>query len=489
MKWANKFEIPIYPISIGRNLGYGGAAPRVRGSVVVDLGRRMNKVLKVDGENYSCLVEPGVTYYKLYDEVKRSGFPMWIDTPDLGGGSVVGNAVDRGVGYTLYGDHFGNHCGMEVVLPNGEVIRTGMGALPGPDGTDNPTWQSFQYGYGPYADGIFSQSNFGIVTKMGFWLMPDTQHQTFMVTFPNDEDFADIVDIIRPLMIKRILGNIPQLRNVIQELAVTGRPKTDFYKGEGRVPREVIREHASKMPCGDCAWIFYGTVYGTKEQIADTLKIVNIEFSKIAGSKFLFPEDMPADHYIHSRVSVCSGVPEIRELDWLNWKPNAGHLFFAPISPTKKHDARVLYELVRDIHDEFGFDVFPTYCIANREMHFIANIVYDRDDEDEKARAMACMRKMIDVCAQHGYGEYRTHILLADQVAHTYGWNNQAMMRFNETLKDSLDPKGILAPGRAGIWPAKYRGKGWELLLGDDRATSNPADIKTVTELVSASHL
>lgn len=58
-----------------------------------------------------------------------------------GGGSVVGNALDRGAGYTPYGEHFSMHCGMEVVLPNGEVIRTGMGALP-----ESNTWQTFQYG-------------------------------------------------------------------------------------------------------------------------------------------------------------------------------------------------------------------------------------------------------------------------------------------------------------------------------------------------------
>src|ERR1700724_697967 len=57
--------------------------------------------------------------------------------------------------------------GMEVVLPNGEVMRTGMGALPG-----NNTWQLFPYGFGPYSHGIFAQSNFGIVIKMGVLLMP-----------------------------------------------------------------------------------------------------------------------------------------------------------------------------------------------------------------------------------------------------------------------------------------------------------------------------
>ena len=99
--WANEFTIPIYPVSMGRNLGYGGAAPRVPGSVVIDLGRKMNKVLKIDGENASCMVEPGVSYFKLYEDIQKTGLPLWIDTPDLGGGSVLGNAIDRGVGLVL----------------------------------------------------------------------------------------------------------------------------------------------------------------------------------------------------------------------------------------------------------------------------------------------------------------------------------------------------------------------------------------------------
>jgi FAD/FMN-containing dehydrogenase len=73
VRWANEFKIPIYPISMGRNIGYGGAAPRVPGSVVVDLGRNMNKVLKLDANNASCIVEPGVSYFKLYEEIKKQG--------------------------------------------------------------------------------------------------------------------------------------------------------------------------------------------------------------------------------------------------------------------------------------------------------------------------------------------------------------------------------------------------------------------------------
>ncbi|KAK3986359.1 hypothetical protein QBC44DRAFT_352420 [Cladorrhinum sp. PSN332] len=464
VRWANKHKIPIYPISMGRNIGYGGTAPRVPGSVVIDLGRRMNKILNIDGENASCLLEPGVSYFALYEEIQRRNLPLWIDTPDVGGGSVLGNAVDRGVGYTPYGDHFANHCGLEIVLPNGELLRTGMGALPGKNGADNPTWQSFQPAYGPYVDGIFSQSNFGIVVRMGMWLMPAAGHQSYLVTFPREEDFPDIVEIIRPLAQQRVLGNIPQLRHVIQELATTARPKSDFYHGKDPIPRGLIRKHAATLPLGDVSWIFYGTQYGDPASIATQLGVIRNAFSEIPGAKMLLPDELPPDHYMHSRVNVCSGVPILRDLDWLNWVPNAAHLFFSPIVPTRGRDAKVVHDIVARLHKKYGFDLLPTLCVAGREMHYIVNIVYDRSSLDQKRRAAACMREMIADAAVEGYGEYRTHILFADMVAGTYNWGNNALSRFNETIKDALDPNSIMAPGRNGIWGRRFRGKGWEIL-------------------------
>jgi hypothetical protein len=165
VQWANKHLIPLFPISMGRNLGYGGAAPRVRGSVTMDLGRRMNKILDINAEDYTCLVEPGVTFYALHEEIVKRGLQdkMWIDTPDLGGGSVLGNTLDRGVGYTPYGDHWAAHSGLEVVLPGPEaqVLRTGMGALEGAN-----TWQCFPYGFGPYSEYVSIISSFLVRTRL-----------------------------------------------------------------------------------------------------------------------------------------------------------------------------------------------------------------------------------------------------------------------------------------------------------------------------------
>ncbi|KAF8462917.1 hypothetical protein BDZ91DRAFT_764862 [Kalaharituber pfeilii] len=177
--WANADFTLIWPISMGRNLCYGGAAPHVRGSVAVDLGKRMNKVLNIDHNSASCMVEPGVSYFKLYYEVWKSGYPPMIDPPDLGGGA-------------LWEMPLGNYYGLEVVLPNGEVLRTGIDALPGKNGTDNPSWQAFQPVNGSYSDGNFRQSNFGIVKNMGIWLNAKTfDSQSYMITFPDDNFFVE----------------------------------------------------------------------------------------------------------------------------------------------------------------------------------------------------------------------------------------------------------------------------------------------------------
>lgn len=144
MKVANKYGIPIYPVSTGKNLGYGGSAPVYSGSVVLDL-KRMNRILDFDERTGTVLVEPGVSYFDLFHYIQERNLPFWVDTPDPGWGSLIGNALDGGMGgtYGMLRHHFESHCGMEVVLASGEVLRTGMGAMPQAN-----TWQQFRWGYG-----------------------------------------------------------------------------------------------------------------------------------------------------------------------------------------------------------------------------------------------------------------------------------------------------------------------------------------------------
>jgi 4-cresol dehydrogenase (hydroxylating) len=80
----------------------------------------------------------------------------------------------------------------------------------------------------------------------------------------------------------------------------------------------------------------------------------------------------------------------------------------------------------------------------------------DNSPEGKKAAADT-LRAVLKENAKLGYGDYRAPPMLQDDVADQYSFNDFALRRFNETLKDAIDPNGIISPGRAGIWPAPFR--------------------------------
>ncbi|ORY55959.1 hypothetical protein BCR35DRAFT_215721 [Leucosporidium creatinivorum] len=473
VKWANKHLIPLWTISVGRNLGYGGASPRVAGSLIVHLGRRMNKVLSVDPDTASCLLEPGVTYFDLYEHLRAVGLgeKLWIDVPDLGGGSVMGNALDRGVGYTPYGDHFAQHCGMEVVMPDGSVVRTGMMAM-----ENSATPQAFNYGFGPYVDGMFTQSALGIVTKMGMWLMPSPGGcLPFMFTFPEHTDLEQLVDICRPLMLNRLLHNIPGLRLGVYD-AATYMTRDEAVGVENRgSPLTAEQEKAIIKKAGGAAWSFYASCYGPPEIAKGHLEMIKAAFFQVPGAKMYLCEDVPEGHYLIDRANVFSGIPTFRELDWQKWIPNSSTLFFSPIVPVDGKEALAQVEIFKYRFLEYGFDFFNVFYIGPREGHNIVILLFDRTSPQQRVNAMKCMRAMIEDAAKLGWGEYRTHISLQDQVAETYAFGDGALMKLHEQMKDHLDPNGILSPGRSGIWPRRYRDLGLQLGLNTTHAeTPNP---------------
>ncbi len=67
VKIAARLKTPLWPISRGKNLGYGGSAPVLSGTIVLDLSRM--KKIEVDVDNATVLLEPGVGFYDLYDHL------------------------------------------------------------------------------------------------------------------------------------------------------------------------------------------------------------------------------------------------------------------------------------------------------------------------------------------------------------------------------------------------------------------------------------
>ena len=138
-----------------------------RASVTVSL-RRMNKILEINEELAYAEVEPGVTWRDLYEEITRRGLRLMVSNTDLGWGSVIGNSLEYGFTYGVNGSDHAAACGMEVVTADGRAAANGHGR----DGRTTRRGICTRRSFGPSLDRLFMQSNFGIVTKMGVWLLP-----------------------------------------------------------------------------------------------------------------------------------------------------------------------------------------------------------------------------------------------------------------------------------------------------------------------------
>jgi (+)-pinoresinol hydroxylase len=458
---ANKYQIPIYPISTGRNLGYGGSAPVLSGSVVVDL-KRMNRILEVNERNAYALVEPGVSYFDLYRHIQEKGLKLWLDVPDPGWGSLLGNALDHGGGYTPlpFRDHFDSHCGMEVVLADGEVMRTGMGALPGAQ-----TWQQFKYGLGPTVDGLFSQSNFGIVTKMGFWLMPAPQaYRVYTVWVPKYNDIIPFVNIMARLMNAGILN----CHIWIQSPVYSGPPdparEALLSKSGGGAPEEWDRyAQDRKLNFWGCPFSFYGL----SKVIDAQWEHVKEQFSAIPGAtfeegeSFQFPLTPEQTQRVGERSKL--GIPSLGVFSMgarsaINPTPTSGHLWLASVIPMTGEAVLEAQRVFTQAFREWG--VTPAVGLPQSYHWRTFVILYGfpiTADIQTNKKNRATFDRMLRLAADHGWGEYRTHTAFMDTAMSAYSFNNHALLRFHEKLKDAVDPKGILSAGRYGIWPQPLR--------------------------------
>ncbi|MBF9152088.1 FAD-binding oxidoreductase [Novosphingobium jiangmenense] len=439
LKIANKYKLPLWTVSTGKNMGYGCATPASSGQMILDL-KRMNRIIEIDAELGTALVEPGVTYQDLRDYLDEHNLPFWLDVPTVGPiVSPLGNTLERGVGYTPYGDHFFMQCGMEVVLADGTVVRTGMGSV-----KNSTTWQAFKWGYGPYIDGIFTQSNFGVVTKLGFWLMPKPPaFKPFMVRHNEMGDVAKIVDAMRPFRMNNLIPNVVLMMGAAYQIAMFHRREELWDKPES-IPDDVVRDFAKKHGLG--MWNTYFALYGTDEIIAAVEPIVRRAF-EASGGEVLTEKEMGGNLWFEHHKNLMSGQLTLEEKGIMRWR-GGGMCCFAPVAPAKGVETQQQTELAKEILGKYGFDYSVAYAIGGRELHHLIFIQYDKEDPVEEKKADDCIREMVTRFGERGWASYRTGVNTMDLVAKQYGEANRAL---NARLKQALDPNHILSPGKQGI--------------------------------------
>jgi 4-cresol dehydrogenase (hydroxylating) len=457
---ANQYKIPLYPISTGRNLGYGGSAPNYSGSVVLDL-KRMNKVIEINEKLHYCIVEPGVSFFDLYRELRARNLRLQASMPAPGWGSPVGHAVDHGRGGPA-SDNFRNSCGMEVVLGNGELVRTGMGALPG-----GKTWATYNNGVGPSLDGIFTQSNFGIVTKMGFnlFVWPETiRHLRIATRDYNDLDA--LVDACNALQAVGVGGG----SSVSSPLAWLQTPDIVelLTRRGGGTPAQFNQLAKDKdVDVFQMGLSFSGPDKVTQAQFEVARdKLASIPGVKVSGGEPTYaPQD--ASTKLTDVQAQGFGKPSLQRF----WEDTAqfgwdGHFWFSPLLPQTGEELRkaqqVLGDACRDMDFYWGWPATLLYSAsmlggAASSFCIVKNFSVSKEDPAKNKKTREVITKLIRVAADNGWSEYRTAPALQEAVMDTFSYNNHAYMRLCETIKDAIDPNGILSAGRYGIWPKHLR--------------------------------
>ncbi len=444
---ANMHRVPLYPVSTGHNIGLGSRTPTSPGQVVVDLGRKMNRILEVNETLAYAVVEPGVSYQAMYDELVRLGDKLMLDVtsgPPQGG--MIGNALDKGAGYTPYFDHFGFSCGMEIVLPDGSLLRTGDGAL---NSSSISNWHTSKYSFGPILDGLFTQSNYGIVTRMGVWLSPRPPLvKSFHFTYEEDDDLEEIVELCRPLKLSNFVPTLFRVTNDLYACGSEGEsPEYRISGGKKSISDEGRR--ALRLKHGIGAWTVSGAFYGASDAAVEPMiQRVRQHFGRTGKARYIAHGEALEIAPLKTAINAFSGIPSTGELGLLKWRPGGGNSWFLPGTPMLGKVANEFQHLCRGIYEEHGLDYTVMNVCSARFCRGLHVITFNREDPEERKRAGACYMKMAEEVAKRGVFVGRSPI---DFHSFHMAQTMPSFQNVCSSLKKALDPNDVIAPNRYGI--------------------------------------
>jgi 4-cresol dehydrogenase (hydroxylating) len=475
---ANRHGVALYPVSRGCNWGFGDACPAGEDQVVLDLSG-MDSVHSIDADLAYAVVEPGVSQEALAGRLRADGVPLWMpctaSTPDA---SVLANAIERGWGHTPYGDHFSHVAGMEVVLGDGSVIDTGLGRFEG-----SKTTFLAKGGAGPLLEGLFSQSNLGIVTRLGVWLMPEPDcFLGFVLTLGERGHLGELIERLRPLRLSGLLPNPVHVYNDVRAASFLQAIPRDELEEDGALSDGARRALRNRHGLGP--WVATGGLYGSRVEVLAGVRALRRAVSGLGTVRMLPPGILAAVERA-ARVPARLGVAPARRLleqvararaplDYLRGIPNdyalagcrwrvraltdpdslnpldnhCGLYWVVPTCPARGSDTERLVELVEAVCRRHGLDPLISITLLSGRMLIVpVHIAFDRLDEDESTRAESCHHDLLDECLAAGYPPWRVGNVGFDRLGDSP--YSQALAR----IKRALDPGGVLAPGRSPAPP------------------------------------
>jgi 4-cresol dehydrogenase (hydroxylating) len=432
----------------------------------------MNRILDFHEDLAYITVEPGVTQQQVFAFLRERNSKLWMDATGASPkASLVGNAVERGFGHTPYGDHFSHVCGMEVVLPDGQVLETGFSRFEG-----SRTGPLHRWGVGAYLDGLFTQSNLGVVTRMSIWLMPAPEYfQAYFFSCDSEEALGSIVEALRPLRLTGTLRSTVHIANDYKVLSGLQQYPWEEAGGRTPLPEDVMKRLRKQLHFG--AWNASGGLYGTRAQVKEARRLLRKALSgKVDKLQFLDQRKLRmagrfsglyrlltgwdlsrALELVRPVFGLLQGVPTDQPLASTYWRKRfpppaamdpdqdgCGLLWCSPVTPADGAQAEELVALAGEIMLRHGFEpAISLTMITERSLACVISITYDRHVPGEDEKASACYRELLRRLSAAGFYCYRMTSQSSAGLQSSPGYDG--VLR---SLKRSLDPNHILAPGR-----------------------------------------
>jgi 4-cresol dehydrogenase (hydroxylating) len=450
LRIAQRFRVPIHPVSCGKNWGYGSRVPVRDGAVVMELAR-MNRIVEFDERLGYVTLEPGVTFRQLHAFLRRRRSKLHANptgsTPDA---SPLANALERGLGHGPLGDRFEGVCALEVVLPTGECVRTGFARLPGAAAAPLHRW-----GVGPWVDGLFSQSSFGVVTRLTLWLSPIAElGDRFAATIGSARELPAAIDALRPLLLRGALRNPVKIANDYRALSTATRYPRSLTKSERVLPRALVRALLPRP----FSWAISGTLeYATERHraperrllrdalAASCCRVVFTSETKLRGrggdgwAELHRPDDARdvfATYWRKRRAPDGEPDPD---------RDRCGAIWSSPVVPMTGRDVAAAVRIVERTTVAAGFEPMVTItALDGRSAHLVVPLFFDRSVARDDRRALACARRLHARLARRGFYPYRLGVNSMRLLPATNGDD----AAFRRRLKLACDPRRILSPGR-----------------------------------------
>ena len=420
IKFCNQFIIPIIPYTTGNNVG--GLTIPDYGGIIVDFGKKMNKILHIDDNMMYALVEPGVTFGQLKKHLEEN-YPhlrySYPNAPPYAG--IMGNALLSGM--TNLGAKIGSMAdglnGLEVITADGDIVRIGSCFYGESEAELDSWWCRYPM---PDLLGLFVnwQGTTGLVTKCSVQLWPkEPIEKPQLVLFFG---LTDVGPFLREVGRAEVVNDVAAFSVEVAKMEV-GIPEPTRYPGEPPYTAVVPISAKTEKQMEAKLEIFKNVIDDLNKKGTNIQSIDYYEFSKLFNLKARNIYDLP------------SQILSLHEYSGLTW--------FGAYAPSHKFEE--LIERTDELYHKHGIPPFNYLKIMKGGHYGIFRPIFRFKKFTDQEKIVKLVDEIADVCIELGCIPYKTPSWITTKLRKKI---NPGWLRLFEKIKSCMDPNNIFNPGR-----------------------------------------